>query len=99
MDRHEEPFMYAANPATAEQRTPKGRGVDVAELVHKDLESRIETGKKKYGERLTTHNGRDALVDAYQEALDLIVYLRQVIYERDNSAPPKKPIGVSGRGL
>lgn len=30
-------------------------------------------------------NGRDALLDAYQEALDLVVYLRQVIYERDNA--------------
>ena len=28
-------------------------------------------------------NGRDALVDAFQEALDLCVYLRQAIYERD----------------
>lgn len=28
------------------------------------------------------HNGRDALVDAYQEALDLTMYLRQAIEER-----------------
>jgi hypothetical protein len=34
---------------------------------------------------LRAHNGRDALVDAYQEALDLCVYLRQVIQERPTS--------------
>lgn len=31
---------------------------------------------------LQAHNGRDPLVDAYQEALDLVVYLRQAIEER-----------------
>jgi hypothetical protein len=74
--------------ATVEQSMPKGRGVDVAGLVHRDIESRIGVGRGKYGERLTTHNGRDALVDAYQESLDLVVYLRQAIYERDNPDVP-----------
>ncbi len=40
-------------------------------------------GRRKYGVPLQPHNGRDCLVDAYQEALDLTVYLRQAIYERD----------------
>lgn len=72
------------NDAIREQQKPKGIGVDVARLVHEDIEARIEHGKELYGERLTTHNGRDALVDAYQEVLDLAVYLRQMLYERDN---------------
>lgn len=38
-------------------------------------------GLKKYGTVLQPNNGRDALVDAYQEALDLVVYLRQRIEE------------------
>jgi hypothetical protein len=33
---------------------------------------------------LQPHNGRDALADAYQEALDLVVYLRQEIAERED---------------
>jgi len=36
----------------------------------------------KYHTYLLTHNGRDALIDAYQEALDLAMYLRQAIEER-----------------
>lgn len=52
-------------------------------LVFRDMTSRNIVGKVKYGTYLKPHNGRDALVDAYQEALDLCVYLRQAIYERD----------------
>ena len=36
----------------------------------------------EHGTPLQAHNGRDPLVDAYQEALDLAVYLRQAIEER-----------------
>ena len=35
----------------------------------------------EYGEPLTTGNGRDALRDAYEEALDLCLYLRQALEE------------------
>jgi hypothetical protein len=55
----------------------------VWDLVHKDIQGREEYGIEKYGTRLQPHNGRDFLVDAYQEALDLVVYLRGAIYERD----------------
>lgn len=71
------------NQATLQQNTPKGTGVDVCKLVQQDLEARIEMGKQRYGERLTTFNGRDALLDAYQEVLDLAVYLRQELEERN----------------
>ncbi len=40
-------------------------------------------GVAKYGVALRAHNGRDWLVDALQEALDLIVYLEQGIEESD----------------
>ena len=67
--------------ATRDEPTPDGDGPDVADLVHSDLEDRVEEGREKYGERLQAGNGRDALVDAYQEALDLALYLRQQIAE------------------
>jgi len=54
----------------------------VWELVIADMQTRDQVGALKYGMRLTAHNGRDALTDAYQEALDLAVYLRQEIQER-----------------
>lgn len=53
------------------------------ELVIEDMRDRDHVGRVRYGTPLQAHNGRDALVDAYQEALDLCVYLRQAIEERD----------------
>lgn len=53
--------------------------------VIKDMEARRLHGIKKYGVPVQPHNGRDPLVDAYQEALDLCVYLRQAIEERKKS--------------
>jgi hypothetical protein len=50
-------------------------------LVIEDMEQRERVGMVRYGTPLQVHNGRDALVDAYQEALDLAVYLRQAIEE------------------
>lgn len=54
----------------------------VWDLVIADMHERDAVGRERYGTPLQPHNGRDALVDAYQEALDLVVYLRQAIEER-----------------
>ena len=63
-------------------------GIDsVTDLVMLDLHERRKMGIKKYGNELQTHNGRDALIDAYQEALDLCLYLRQAIEERKAIKP------------
>lgn len=55
----------------------------VWDLVLEDIRVRDDFGAKKYGTRLQPHNGRDTLLDLYQEMLDAVVYLRQLIYERD----------------
>lgn len=55
----------------------------VWDLVIEDMKERDFTCSKKYGTRLQPENGRDPLIDAYQEALDLVVYLRQALYERN----------------
>jgi hypothetical protein len=81
-ERFESDLTSGMNPATGEEPTPNGEGDDVASLVHEDLERRVEEGAEQYGERLTTENGRDALVDAYQEVLDTALYLRQELAER-----------------
>lgn len=57
--------------------------VHVWDLVKVDMAERDAMGAIKHKTRLQPYNGRDCLVDAYQEALDMIVYLRQAIYERD----------------
>ncbi len=71
-----------SNAFTHEPEPVPGR-INVAEYVLRDVEERVSAGEKKYGVKLQTHNGRDALWDAYQEALDLVMYLRQAILERD----------------
>ena len=67
---------------TAEQQPPTPSSGDVWLLVLKDMEERRIHGMIKYGVPVQPHNGRNALVDAYQEALDLCVYLRQAIEEQ-----------------
>ena len=57
-------------------------GRAIWDLVIADMAERDQVGRQRYGTPLQAHNGRDALVDAYQEALDLVVYLRQAIEER-----------------
>lgn len=52
-------------------------------LVQIDVEKRKEIGIKRYGTLLQAHNGRDFLRDAYEEALDLVMYLRGCLFERD----------------
>lgn len=54
----------------------------VWDLVEKDMSDRSIAGQAKYGVPLQPHNGRDALQDAYEEALDLCVYLRQALFEK-----------------
>lgn len=54
----------------------------VWDLVIADMRERDNEGRRKYGTPLQASNGRDHLVDAYQEALDLCVYLRAAIERR-----------------
>jgi hypothetical protein len=46
------------------------------ELLATDMQARDDFGRAKYGVPLVASNGRDHLADAYQEALDFVVYLR-----------------------
>lgn len=64
------------------QPNPLPGKTKILDLVLSDLTERAEQGHKKYGCYLQSHNGRDALQDAYEEALDLAMYLRQVIEEK-----------------
>lgn len=97
--------LAAAQPTanTPEPAPNAGGGLEVWPLVLAELDSygqmpawlrddmreRHEMGVAKYGTALKVWNGRDAAVDAYQEALDLCVYLRQCV-ERVAVAEPDK---------
>jgi hypothetical protein len=58
-------------------------GPNIWDLVVDDMQRRSAHGIATYGVPLRGHNGRKALSDAYEEALDLAVYLRQELYERE----------------
>ena len=77
-----EPFVSVEDAATAKQPAPKGSGNPILGMVLADLTNRALEGKEKYGEPLLAHNGRNPLWDAYQEALDLAMHLRQAIEEQ-----------------
>lgn len=69
--------------AHVEQPMPtKNDGPCIQDLVIADIEKRKAIGLQRYGTLLQPFNGRDALRDAYEEALDLCQYLRQALEER-----------------
>lgn len=87
-----EPTPQALRPQPPPANPP--RGVPVWPLVIEDLaregvrpevldlmRQRDEQGRAKYGVPLCTHDGRITLIDAFQEALDLFVYLRKYAEE------------------
>jgi hypothetical protein len=49
-----------------------------------ELRAREQQGIATYQRPLETHNGRDALRDAFEEACDLAAYLMQALMERDH---------------
>ncbi len=80
---NEETYSRARRSANTPESPPTPNdGTPIWDLVIADMEERKRIGTEKYGTPLQAHNGRDALVDAYQEVLDAAVYLRQAIAER-----------------
>ncbi len=75
---HDKSFAQYEQPSPVPNDRPA-----VWDLVIDDMRARDALGRARYGTPLQAGNGRDALRDAYEEALDLAVYLRQAIAERD----------------
>ncbi len=73
--------MSINNRAATHEPPPVPGTIDIGPLVLQDIQARIDAGKEKYGTLLQTHNCRDALMDAYQEAIDLCMYLKQSMLE------------------
>ena len=66
------------------QPAPKPGQEHVFPRLIAEIERRNRKGLETYGRALETFNGRDALWDALEEALDLCVYLMQAIMERES---------------
>lgn len=53
----------------------------IQDMVIEDILERKEHGIRKYGTPVQAGNGRDMLLDAYEEVMDLAVYLRGALEE------------------
>lgn len=72
------PLVGADQPLPTPNRHPV-----IQDLVAADLAARRAIGIQRYGTPLQPFNGRDPLRDLYEELIDAVQYVRQVIYERD----------------
>ena len=82
--------MVLADLDAEEQRYREEEGDEIAPLLdqlRRDMEARDSVGREKYNMPLTTRNGHDAGRDAYEEALDLVVYSRQRLAETPKDHP------------
>ena len=60
--------------------------MDIAIMVQEDIEARAQLGDKKYGGRLevgSRNNMISPLQNAYEEVLDLALYLKQELLESE----------------
>ena len=60
--------------------------MDIAIMVQEDIEARAQLGEKKYGGRLevgSRNNMISPLQNAYEEVLDLALYLKQELLEKE----------------
>jgi hypothetical protein len=69
----------------------------VHDLVSKDMQDRKAYGLRKYDSYLQAFNGRNFLQDAYEEALDLVCYLRGALEEQANREILGDSLGNSGK--
>lgn len=73
--------------ANTPQPPPRlGNATPTMALVRADLEERALMGLAKYGTPHQADNGRDHLIDLYQELLDACVYARAEIERRKTLA-------------
>lgn len=63
---------------------------DLPAILQPYATERRRQGIERYKTPLQPHNGRDALYDAMQEALDLVVYLRQAEMEESRMSVIKR---------
>lgn len=84
---------FGENQGHADSTQPKpeqtSASQSVTDAVIEDLRQRREHGIGKYGIELLTFNGRDVLLDIYQEQLDALLYTKQALMERDAYAAKK----------
>jgi hypothetical protein len=74
------PLMHDVLIADLRDRFPGFAGLDV---MCADVKARQQLGVSRYGKALQAFNGRDCLLDAYEELLDFLVYALQTLQETE----------------
>ena len=92
----EESLDGKINYSAPEPEPNDSKGDDVWKLVISDMIDKRSSDVAKHDKPLLAHNGRNLLVDAYQEILDAAVYLRQKIQE-DKDMPVHTFTGIDDR--
>lgn len=87
-------YPIRRSEAFVNEPMPKGEGQPVLPHVLKDLQARAQMGLVKYGTLLRIDNGRNADMDAYQGALDLVMYLKQRLLERSSAMVEHGPMAL-----
>lgn len=75
------------DPARDQVAPVPNDGPSCHDLVIEDMKERKTFGLQKYDSLLQPHNGRSFLRDAYEEVLDLAVYLRGRLEEERADQP------------
>ena len=65
----------------------------IQDMVIEDILERKEHGIRKYGTPVQAGNGRDMLLDAYEETMDLVIYLRGALEEGKEFSISSQPVG------
>lgn len=73
--------MSEIRDPNTDQALPTGGEREVQQALIEVIASRRELGIRKYGQPVMTNNGRSALRDAWEEVIDLAVYLTQMMLE------------------
>lgn len=82
-----------------EQPRPVPGQRSVTKAVIQDLLEREKQGMRTYGRSLETFNGRNALLDAYEECLDLAQYLKQRLLEEAEIEANYEASGIVTQGV
>ena len=75
------PVTRANRPGDSQPMPTVNDHQDIQSAVIADIEARRELGIERYRTALQPFNGRNALLDAYEEVLDLAMYLKQRLVE------------------
>lgn len=70
-----------------------------APQVIADARARDAIGRARYGTPLQAGNGRDSLRDAYEESMDLVVYLKNHMLDPETAPALRKFQRLYGRAI